>query len=252
MTLLEIRPGSFQRTVHWLDGDKPLKMGQTVNITRPFLLGDREVSVRQFHEFLQDATAVQDEMPGDPPKDPDYPISSVSWVDAVRFCNWLSLKEELTPCYRTDGSQWEFLADADGYRLPTEAEWEYACRAGTTTLYCCGNEASLLDRYAVFQQSSPAPCGSKLPNGWGLFDMHGNVWELCHDLFAQSYPTDEELDDPTGPSHGELCVLRGGNSIQTELFVRWNSRLPGNRADARSSAGFRVARTLFPLSTSAP
>ena len=92
---------------------------------------------------------------------------------------------------------WRLVADATGYRLPTEAEWEYACRAGTTTEFASGSDEEMLRKYAVFQASRTASAGSKLPNGWGLFDMHGNVWEWCWDGYRE-YDAKSPAVDPTG------------------------------------------------------
>ena len=127
------------------------------------------------------------------------------------FCNWLSRKEGRTACYERTGKKekvnsemreherdvWRLVADATGYRLPTEAEWEYSCRAGTTTEFASGSDEEMLRKYAVFQASRTASGGSKLPNGWGLFDMHGNVWEWCWDGY-EKYDAKSPAVDPTG------------------------------------------------------
>src|SRR5438445_3882840 len=109
-------------------------------------------------------------------KDPKNPVERTQWTDAVRFCNRCSELEGLTPCY--DLNTWECNFDADGYRLPTEAEWEYACRAGSTTQYCFGDAERELPQYAWFKphsQGKPQPVGTKSPNRWGILDTHGNV-----------------------------------------------------------------------------
>jgi len=118
----------------------------------------------------------------------------VSWEDAVEFCRKLS---EL-PAERAAGF---------AYRLPTEAEWEYACRAGTTTAYSFGDDSAELGEYAWYAENSGGrtqPVGQKKPNPWGLYDMHGNVWEWCQDWHA-AYPTGS-VTDPTGPSSGSFRV----------------------------------------------
>jgi sulfatase modifying factor 1 len=144
-------------------------------------------------------------------KDPKNPVEKTQWTDAVRFCNRCSELEGLTPCY--DLNAWECNVDADGYRLPTEAEWEYACRAGSTGNYCCGDSEKELVQYAWFKphsQGKPHPVGQKLPNRWGLHDMHGNVWQWCNDWYSDTYYRESPADNPRGPATGKIRVLRGG------------------------------------------
>jgi formylglycine-generating enzyme required for sulfatase activity len=144
-------------------------------------------------------------------KQPQAPVERTQWTDAVRFCNRCSELEGLTPCY--DLGTWECNFDADGYRLPTEAEWEYACRAGGTGKYCCGDDDKELPRYAWFKphsQGKPQPVGTKQPNRWGLYDMHGNVWQWCNDWYGETYYQESPPDNPHGPATGKMRVLRGG------------------------------------------
>jgi formylglycine-generating enzyme required for sulfatase activity len=139
------------------------------------------------------------------------PVERTQWTDAVRFCNRCSELEGLTPCY--DLNTWECNFDADGFRLPTEAEWEYACRAGSTGRYCFGDAEKELPQYAWFKphsQGKPQPVGQKLPNRWGLYDMHGNVWQWCNDWYGETYPQEGPQDNPRGPAPGTERVLRGG------------------------------------------
>jgi formylglycine-generating enzyme required for sulfatase activity len=171
----------------------------------------------------------------------------VSWFDAVLFCNWLSHNEGLKPCYERTGRRqqlydrdwevWRLVQDSDGYRLPTEAEWEYACRAGTITEYACGNDGAFLGGYAVYDTYRPVPSGSKVPNGWGLFDMHGNVWEWC-DKSSGKYGTEFATRDRpgTGP-------LRGGSFLNTAADVRSTHRVPDPLDQRAVTYGFRPART---------
>ena len=139
------------------------------------------------------------------------PVEKTQWTDAVRFCNRSSELEGLTPCY--DLETWECHFDANGYRLPTEAEWEYACRAGSSGKYCFGDNEADLAKYAWFKplsQGKPRPVGQKQPNRWGLFEMHGNVWQWCHDWYGEGYYRDSPGQDPRGPAMGTTRVLRGG------------------------------------------
>ncbi len=139
------------------------------------------------------------------------PVEQVRWSDAVRYCNGRSRLDGLRPCY--DLSTWECDFDANGYRLPTEAEWEYACRAGTKTTYFFGNDPSKLKNYAWFDENSatkPRPVGQKLPNPSGLYDMYGNVWEWCNDFYKVDYYQQGPQEDPKGPKTGDNKVVRGG------------------------------------------
>jgi formylglycine-generating enzyme required for sulfatase activity len=144
-------------------------------------------------------------------KNPENPVEQMRWSDAVRYCNARSELEGLTPCY--DLQTWECNFDADGYRLPTEAEWEYACRAGTKTAYSFGDSPSKLADYAWFDKNSngkPQPVGQKPPNPWGLCDMHGNVWEWCNDFYQVDYYQQSPEENPHGPKTGDTKVVRGG------------------------------------------
>jgi formylglycine-generating enzyme len=144
-------------------------------------------------------------------KDKRNPVERTQWTDAVRFCNKCSELEGLTPCY--DLSTWQCNFDANGYRLPTEAEWEYACRAGSTTRYCCGDAETELVQYAWFKPESQGkthPVGEKRPNHWGLCDVHGNIWQWCNDWYGENYYAESPKEDPRGPAAGKMRVLRGG------------------------------------------
>ncbi|HEX42978.1 MAG TPA: formylglycine-generating enzyme family protein [Phycisphaerales bacterium] len=144
-------------------------------------------------------------------KAPDNPVEQVRWSDAVRYCNKRSELEGLEPCY--DIEKWTCDFAADGYRLPTEAEWEYACRAGTQTAWFFGPDASRLGDYAWFQANAsgrPQPVGRKKPNPWGLYDMIGNLWQWCNDFYQVDYYEQSPQQDPTGPDTGETKVVRGG------------------------------------------
>ena len=144
-------------------------------------------------------------------KNPQNPVEQVTWSAAARFCNARSQQEGLTPCY--DTTTWECNFSAAGYRLPTEAEWEYACRAGSTTPYYFGDNQAELKSFAWFAGNSeeqPHPVGQRKPNAWNLFDMTGNVWEWCNDNYSVQYYRESPTDNPRGPKEGEKRVLRGG------------------------------------------
>jgi formylglycine-generating enzyme required for sulfatase activity len=234
--------------------------------------------MEQYHRFLNDPDYSDDEKPTrrneligriqqaidslqEPRKELDtsnYPVFSLNWYDAILFCNWLSYKEGLAVCYERTGEKekhneheydgWRLIPDAGGYRLPTEAEWEYACRAGTVTSYCFGEDVALLDQYSVYRESLARECGSKLPNGWGLFDLHGNVYEWCEDGFGP-FQTGEEVIDPLRSREPEGDrVMRGGACVYLAPRVTSWDRREGNPHHRyfNIDVGCRVVRTLGP------
>jgi formylglycine-generating enzyme required for sulfatase activity len=144
-------------------------------------------------------------------KNSTNPVEQVTWTAAVKFCNARSIQEGREPCYETN--TWACDFSANGYRLPTEAEWEYACRSGTSTRFYFGDSAEDLKSFAWFEgdaQSKPHPAGQRKPNAWGLYDMAGNVWEWCNDFYAAKYYRESPEDNPRGPEQSEKRVLRGG------------------------------------------
>jgi formylglycine-generating enzyme required for sulfatase activity len=155
------------------------------------------------------------------------PVINVSWHDAVAFCDWLS---ELS---------------GDWYRLPTEAEWEYACRAGTTTKYNFGDGARNLGQYAWFSGNAGRrthPVGALKVNAWGLHDMHGNVWEYCSDWYDESYYGGAPSSNPTGPANGQDRVRRGGSWGSDPGQLRAATRNYSSPDVAMGFTGFRYAR----------
>jgi formylglycine-generating enzyme required for sulfatase activity len=168
-------------------------------------------------------------------KGPDLPVEQVSWVQAARYCNARSQAEGLEPCYDEDTTACNF--NATGYRLPTEAEWEYACRAGSDSEYAFGNDERGLGEYSWFADNAAKkthPVGQKKPNAWGLYDMHGNVAEWCNDNYDKSYYAASPDHNPRGLAEGDKNVLRGG---------AWNSARDGLRSAARvgEAPGFQDA-----------
>ena len=148
------------------------------------------------------------------------PVERIQWTDAARFCNKCSELDGLTPCY--DPQTWDCRFEADGYRLPTEAEWEYACRAGSRSRYFFGDDAAKARQYAWFKPYSEGtthPVGRKLPNAWGLHDMLGNVWEWCNDWYGEGYYQESPGRDPHGPATGKQRVLAGARGTARRRSV---------------------------------
>jgi formylglycine-generating enzyme required for sulfatase activity len=181
-------------------------------------------------------------------KGPDLPVEQVTWPQAARFCNLRSQAEGLETCYNEDTGECNF--QAAGYRLPTEAEWEYACRAGTDTDYAFGGDARKLGDFAWFADNAGKkthPVGRKKPNAWGLYDMHGNVAEWCHDVYDRGYYQSSPDRNPRGPAEGKEYVLRGGSWKSPADALRSVYRLgesPGfsDACLARDAIGFRCVR----------
>jgi formylglycine-generating enzyme required for sulfatase activity len=178
----------------------------------------------------------------------DLPVEQVTWPQAARYCNARSRREGLQPCYNEDTGACDFRAS--GYRLPTEAEWEYACRAGTESEYSFGGEPRQLGDFAWFAGNSARkthPVGRKKPNPWGLLDMHGNVAEWCQDVYDPGYYQASTEKNPRGPEDGKEYVLRGGSWKSAADAVRSASRIgesPGfsDACLARDAIGFRCVR----------
>jgi serine/threonine protein kinase/formylglycine-generating enzyme required for sulfatase activity len=174
-----------------------------------------------------------------------FPVENLSFLDAVEFCNRLSEREGLRPCYRMAGEQVERLSEGTGYCLPTEAEWEYCARAGSTTRYWFGDDAAQLGDYAWFFSNSGGrtyPVGEKRSNAWGLYDMHGLVYAWCEDVWHQNYqgtPTDGSAWLVGGEPRR---VVRGGSWSGDARFCRSADRYGYEAADRSNLIGFRVVR----------
>ncbi|WP_408638912.1 formylglycine-generating enzyme family protein [Nocardiopsis suaedae] len=189
----------------------------------PFRLGVVPVTQGLYADITGDR-------PGGSGRD-DLPVTNVSWLDAVRFCNALSRREGLTPAYAPEGHTAEWDTSADGYRLPTEAEWERACRAGTV-----GPRYGRLDDIAWHAGNAAErihPVGGKAPNAWGFHDMIGNAWDWCWDLY-----------DPD--VYGSYRVLRGGGWSDEHWSCRASVRRRSHPTFRIDDVGFRVARSGTP------
>ncbi len=198
------------------DNERPV---HRVRISKPFLIGKYPVTNQEYHRFLKANPKTR------PPvlltnsrfNDPKQPVVGVSWDDAQAFCRWA------------------------GCRLPTESEWEYACRAGSQQRFCFGADDSKLEEYAWFATNSGGKLhavGEKTPNSWGLFDMHGNVWEWCQDRFG-SYPK-RAVTDPVGATSGTERVLRGGSFLNDPAYLSCSFRNNFPPDDRNRDIGFRV------------
>jgi formylglycine-generating enzyme required for sulfatase activity/predicted Ser/Thr protein kinase len=279
MKLVLIPPGEFQMGSTKEEVEELMKLAQAANLqepdinvfanhevpqhhvrlTRASYMGTYMVTVAQFARFVKETgyktdaersgkggRICEDGKEVEKPEitwhnpgyeqDQEYPVVQVTWNDAREFCNWLTRREGKT------------------YRLPTEAEWEYACRAGTTTKYYCGNDEKQLGDYEWHRGNSDGkhPVGQKKPNPWGLYDMLGNVCAWCADWWADDYYRNSAADDPVGPSSGTDRVRRGHDRWAHPLQIRCAARQCGRPDWVHPVNGFRVVCTLEPPPAIAP
>jgi formylglycine-generating enzyme required for sulfatase activity/serine/threonine protein kinase len=233
MKFVRIEPGKFSMGSTEKEDEQPPHL---VEITRPFSLGDRELTQGQYQ-------VVMGVNPSNFKGSDDLPVEEVSWLDAVTFCTKLSKKERRTPCYRINGKDVTVIA-GNGYRLPTEAEWEYACRAGSNTQYPFGVNKAELGEFAWFSGNAGGkthPVGQKRPNRWGLYDMLGNVWEWCQDGYDGGYYATSPPADPPGPSGAASRVIRGGSWGSNPPYARPACRFMNPLIYRYNSPGLRLA-----------
>ena len=218
MKLARVQAGSFTM------GSRPGEPGRLVTegprhevaLSRPFYLGVHEVTNKEYETAFPEHKAARPEGARD-----NHPVVNISWHEAAAFCEWLS---------KTDGH---------AYRLPTEAEWEYACRAGTDTAYSWGNEFDA-DKAQAGADTDTVSVGRFPPNAWGLHDMHGNVWEWCADRYLDVYYEQSPATDPAGPAEGDARVLRGGSAVLNESLSRSAYRYRATPDTRNPLFGFRV------------
>jgi formylglycine-generating enzyme required for sulfatase activity len=251
----------------------PIESQHKQRIGRTFALAATPVTVKDFELFLRaDPTRKQRFQAGEPAAhllinryspEADCPIILIDWYTAAAYCNWLSKEEDIDQgqwCYETDGAGQvvklkENYLRLEGYRLPTEAEWEYACRAGAVTSRCYGETEELLPWYGWYQKNSEArtwPVGSKKPNDLGVFDLHGNVYTWCQERYKGDYPalkdgeSIEDKEDALNIKSTDRRLLRGGSFYDPASNLRCADRdkLPPTTRD--DYVGFRLARTFAP------
>ena len=220
MELVLIPAGSFR-----MGGDKKLEQAEDhetprhiVKISKTFYMGKYEVTQSQWSEIMNNNPSEF--------KDDIRPVERVSWNDVQEFIQKLNNKEE-----------------TNKYRLPTEAEWEYAARADTESTYCFSGDIQILSQYAWYRKNSAGkthPIGQLKPNAWGLYDVHGNIHEWCQDWFDRNYYSQSPSNSPLGPSSGLAKVSRGGDWGSEDWYCRCASRSL-NSPDRRSNRlGFRL------------
>lgn len=191
----------------------------------PFLLGRFPVTQGLYYEITKESPGA---FKGD-----DHPVETVSWKDAIIFCNLLSVQAGLKPFYTllNESEEITFDGSSNGFRLPTEAEWEYACKAGTTGVRY--DELDLIAWYKDNSEGTTHPVGLKLPNAWGLYDMLGNVWEWSSDIYDETV-------------YGSYRIFRGGGWCDQERGCMATNRRRSHPVSFKiDDLGFRIARNIF-------
>jgi formylglycine-generating enzyme required for sulfatase activity len=242
VTMVSLPGGTF--AMGYANGEEDERPVHEVTLD-PFLIDKFEVTQAMF-------AAAQLPNPSHWQDDPELPVERVRWQDAKLYCNERSLLEGLEPCYDESAPGWPCDFSKSGYRLPTEAEWEYAARAGARGVYGDFGESRLAE-HAVFESNGgerTAKVGSKQPNAWGIHDMYGNVAEWCHDVYEANYYDNSPSDNPRGPETDQedaLRVMRGGSWKATASMCRATFRQGQRTGDTDACfytdyCGFRCVR----------
>jgi formylglycine-generating enzyme required for sulfatase activity len=218
MKFVWISPGSFiMGSPKNEEGRSDDEIQHAVTLSKGFFMGIHLVTQEQWKEIMNNN-------PSHFKGKKNLPVDTVSWEECQEFIKKLREK------------------DNKPYRLPTEAEWEYGCRAGTRTAYNFGNNSDILNEYAWFAENNVPNTthgvGQKTPNAWGLHDMHGNLWEWCQDWYGD-YPQNEVVD-PQGPNTGKFRILRGGSWGDGPAFCRSAFRARTEPSDRNNTCGFRL------------
>ena len=239
--MVRVEGGSFQM------GSPPSESGRFDNEgpqhqvrVSTFYMSRYEVTQKEWREVMGSSPS---RFSGD-----NLPVEQVSWYDAVVYCNVLSVQKGLTPVYTINGTSVTANWSADGYRLPTEAEWEYAARGGNASngyLYAGSDNADEVAWYRDNSGDATHPVGGKAPNELGLYDMSGNVWEWCWDWYGWDYYESSPSSDPRGPASGSYRVHRGGSWHDRARDLRSANRFDGSPGLSVSIVGFRLVRREF-------
>ncbi len=215
-----------------------------------FYMSKFEVTVWDWKEYCKATGATM------PPKqswgwNDDFPITNITWEDAVQYCNWLSKKQGFTPVYTRRGPRYVCNFKANGFRLPTEAEWEYAARGGNKSenyRYAGGNDLDLISWNVLNSEGRPHAYGSKYPNELGIYDLTGNVWEWCWDFYNKDHfraIKKNPMIDPNfrGPIQGEKHIVKGGSWDSKQPFCRISNKVATLSGNTHKFYGMRLVQT---------
>lgn len=245
--MVKVEGGTFKMgsktSDKFADNDEQNEHSVTV---KDFELCKFEVTVWQWKEYVK---ANKLKMPIKPTWGfiDNYPINNITWEEAVLYCNWLSKKEKLSPAYSKSGPNIVCNFKANGYRLPTEAEWEYAAKGGKKakeTKFSGSTSANEIAWHKENSKGSPHTVGTKLPNELGIYDMSGNVWEWCWDWYNTDYYKIEDGNNPRGPEMGERKSVRGGSWDSKVNYLRPANRISTVPSKTHEFYGFRIARSI--------
>ena len=255
-TEVEGKPGTFWMGSPEGVGDPDERPRRLVTLTRPYALGETPVTQAQWRAVVEAAQAAPwareeaglsalNATPAHGQRGYEAArrrVERVAWHDAAVWCNALSRLAGRAPVYRRAGDTWARDPGGAGFRLPTEAEWEHACRAGTDTRWSFGDDDTLLAEHAWFGEGRTGathPVKAKRANPWGLHDVYGNVWEWCEDGWSNPYDAAETVD-PVAPPRGDLRVIRGGGFRDAAGVCRSAYRRGGRPGGRALNRGFRV------------
>ena len=235
--MMELSQGTFRMGASDPDAGKDAWSGREVAFAHPFSIGVHPVTVVLWQSVMGANFSRPlriDQWP---------PVEQVSWFDCIAFCNALSEQEGLNPAYVIHEGEVGCDFESEGYRLPTEAEWEYAARAREHLVYAGSNEIDIVAWHLGNSENTAQPVGEKSPNAFGLYDMSGNVSEWCWDRYEEAYARSSGYK-PMGPATGDFRVFRGGSWRGDSHYNRLSFRDFGEPSTPYLSVGFRLCRTI--------
>jgi sulfatase modifying factor 1 len=212
-----------------------------------FEISKFEVTVWQWKKFVKATKSKMPEAPTWGWKD-NFPMNQITWEQAISYCNWLSKSEKLQPVYFKNGPNYICDFKANGYRLPTEAEWEFAAKGGKLskeTKYSGGDNANQIAWHKSNSNGTPHTIGTKMPNELGIYDMSGNLWEWCWDWYNEDYYKTENINNPIGPEMGEKRTVRGGSWDSNFDYLRPANRISTYPDKTHQFYGFRIAKSIL-------